>query len=142
MGFFWLWVTIAIGSVVLEIATATALVSIWFALGAIVTMIISIFNVQFWVQVTVFLVVSLALAFTVRPLAVSMTRGNVIATNADRLIGMRTNLLEDTENDKYGTVKLSGLVWNVVSVDGKRIEKNTEIEVIAIEGSKLIVKCV
>lgn len=142
MGFFWLWVFIAVGSVILEIATATALVSIWFAMGAMVTMIVSVFNVQFWMQVVIFLVVSLVLAFAVRPFAVSLTRGNVIATNADRLIGMRTKLLDGTKDDEYGTVKLSGLIWNAVSVNGKSIEKGTEVEVVAIEGSKLIVKSV
>ncbi|MBR5290279.1 MAG: NfeD family protein [Erysipelotrichaceae bacterium] len=137
--YFWLWAGIAIASVILEIATVSALVSIWFAFGALVAMIIAVFNNTFWIQMVVFLVVSLVLALALRPLTAKLLRGAAIPTNADRLIGMRTTLLEDITSE-VGTLKAGGLVWNADSYDGKPVKKGTEVEILAMEGNKLIVK--
>lgn len=137
--YFWLWAGIAIASVLLEIATVSALVSIWFAFGALAAMIISIFNNTFWIQMVVFLVVSLVLALAIRPLTAKLLRGTAIPTNADRLIGMRTALLEDISSE-HGTLKAGGLIWNVISHNGKPIKKGAEVEILAMDGNKLIVK--
>ena len=87
----------------------------------------------------VFLVVSLVLALALRPLTTKLLRGTAIPTNADRLIGLRTTLLEAITHE-VGTLKAGGLVWNAVSYDGKPIEKGSEVEILALEGNKLIVK--
>ena len=137
--YFWLWAGIAIASVILEIATVSALVSIWFAFGALVAMIIAIFNNTFWLQMVVFLVVSLVLALALRPLTTKLLRGTAIPTNADRLIGQRTTLKEAVTTE-MGTLKAGGLIWNVLSNDGKPIEEGTEVEILAMDGNKLIVK--
>lgn len=137
--YFWLWAGIAIASVILEIATVSALVSIWFAFGALVAMIIAIFNNTFWLQMVVFLVVSLVLALALRPLTTKLLRGTAIPTNADRLIGQRTTLREAVTTE-MGTLKAGGLIWNVLSNDGKPIEEGTEVEILAMDGNKLIVK--
>ena len=137
--YFWLWAGIAVASVLLEIATASALVSIWFAFGALAAMIIAIFNNLFWVQMTVFLVISLVLALALRPITQNLLRGSAIPTNADRLIGMRTKLLEDI-TDEPGTLKAGGLIWNTISAHGNPIAKDTLVEILAMDGNKLIVK--
>ena len=137
--YFWLWAGIAIASVVLEIATVSALVSIWFAFGALVAMIIAIFNNTFWIQMVVFLVVSLVLALALRPLTTKLLRGTSIPTNADRLIGQRTTLKEAIGTE-VGTLKAGGLIWNALSNDGKPIEAGAEVEILAMDGNKLIVK--
>ena len=137
--YFWLWAGIAVASVILEIATVSALVSIWFAFGALAAMIIAIFNDIFWVQITVFLVVSLVLAMALRPITQKLLRGTAIPTNADRLIGMRTKLLQSI-TDETGTLKAGGLIWNAISADGNPISKEAVVEILAMEGNKLIVK--
>ncbi len=137
--YFWLWAGIAVASVLLEVATVSALVSIWFAFGALAAMIIAIFNDIFWVQITVFLVVSLVLAMALRPITQKLLRGTAIPTNADRLIGMRTKLLKEISDD-VGTLKAGGLIWNAISADGKPVSKDAVVEIVAMEGNKLIVK--
>lgn len=137
--YFWLWAGIAVASVVLEIATASALVSLWFAFGALAAMIIAIFNNTFWIQMVVFLVVSLVLAMALRPITQKLLRGTAIPTNADRLIGTRTKLLEEI-TDEPGTLKAGGLIWNAISSDGNPISKSSTVEILSMEGNKLIVK--
>lgn len=137
--YFWLWAAIAVASVVLEVMTVSALVSIWFAFGALTAMIIAIFNDTFWIQMTVFLVVSLVLALALRPITQKLLRGTTIPTNADRLIGMRTKLITAI-TEEVGTLKAGGLIWNAVSANSLPIDKGAEVEILAMEGNKLIVK--
>ena len=137
--YFWLWAGIAVASVVLEIATASALVSLWFAFGALAAMIIAIFNHTFWIQMAVFLIVSLVLAMALRPITQKLLRGTSIPTNADRLIGMRTKMISEI-SDEPGTLKAGGLIWNVISADGNPVAQGTTVEILSMEGNKLIVK--
>lgn len=137
---FWLWIIVLIGSVVFEMLTVSALISIWFAPGAVAALIAMQLGLNFMWQVIIFFAVSLLFILTCRPLAKKYLRGNIVATNADRVIGLHTNLLETITSDKWGTVKLQGAQWHAVSLDGETIEKDSLVEVLAIEGSKVIVK--
>ena len=67
-------------------------------------------------------------------------RGNVIATNADRVIGKRTRLIKAYHDGDYGEVRINGMIWNVISKDGKDIDEGKLIEILAIDGTKLIVR--
>ena len=58
------WLAIFVIAVIVE-ASGPSLVSIWFALGALVTLIIS-FLAPWWVQLIVFIVVSTAALFTLK----------------------------------------------------------------------------
>lgn len=138
--YFWLWFCICIGSIVLEIATMTSLVSIWFALGAVFALGAYFLGLNFTVQIIVFFLTSILLVLLIRPLAARYTRGNTVATNADRLITMRTKLLVAITEDQHGELHVNGLTWNAVSVDGKPIKKDSLVEIVALEGSKVLVK--
>lgn len=138
--YFWLWLIILIGSIILELATASALVSIWFSIGAVFGLILDQFNQPFIIQVIVFFIVSVLTLVIIRPLIKGYMRGNTIKTNADRVIGAHVKLLKNIDIDTLGEVKVLGLVWNATSNDGSKIEKDSLVEVLAIEGSKLIVK--
>lgn len=63
-----IWVAAMILFAALEAVTIGALVSIWFALGALAALIVSCFTPNFWVQLAVFLVVSCVAFALVRPL--------------------------------------------------------------------------
>ena len=137
---FWLWIIVLIGALIAEIMTVSALISIWFAVGAVAALLAMQLGLSFMWQVIVFFVVSLLFVLTCRPLAKKYLRGNIVATNADRVIGLHTNLLETITSEQWGTVKLQGAQWHAVSLDGETIEKDSLVEVLAIEGSKVIVK--
>lgn len=138
--YFWLWFCICIVSIVLEVVTMTALVSIWFALGAVVALGAYFLGFNFTVQILIFFITSIILVLLIRPLTTRYTRGNVMPTNADRLISMRTRLIQPITDDKVGEISVNGLIWNAVSVDGNPIEVNTTVEIVALEGSKVLVK--
>lgn len=137
---FGLWILVFFGSMILELATATSLVSIWFCAGAVFAMGAAWLNFNFFWQVVVFFTASLACLALIRPLASKYLRGNTVATNADRVIGRQMRLIKEITGENWGELKVNGVIWNAASTDGHAIEQGSLVEVIAIEGAKLLVK--
>lgn len=134
-----IWLIAAVVLGVAEIATVQ-LVAIWFAIGAVAAMAVCSVGLPLWVQILVFGVVSLILLLLTRPFVKKVLKMRHVNTNADRLIGKIVTVTETIgEREKRGTVKYSGVTWNAVSEDGHIIKKGEEVEIKAIEGSKLIV---
>jgi membrane protein implicated in regulation of membrane protease activity len=138
----WIWVVILVATLLIEVETAGTLVSIWFSLGALVALIIFWLGGPIPLQVVMFLVVAIASLLAIRPLASNYFRGNIVPTNQDRIIGAQATLLVPITSTSWGQVKVFGSVWSAQSIDKKSIDEGQLVEVIAIEGAKLIVKAV
>lgn len=134
-----IWIISLLLFLVIEAATM-GLVTIWFALGALGSIIVNLFGAPIWLQCTVFVAVSFLTLLATRPFVKKMTRGKVEPTNADRYIG-ETGVVEeaiDNIQDK-GLVKVKGSVWTARSAENLPIEKGSLVTVKGIEGVKLIV---
>ena len=133
------WLAIFVIAVIVE-ASGPSLVSIWFALGALVTLIIS-FLAPWWVQLIVFIVVSTAALFTLKPILNKYFRINKFKSNVDSLEGKEGYVLEEISFLKPGVVKIGDVKWNAVPIKKEEtIAVGAVVEVVAIEGNKLIVK--
>ncbi|CAM4141630.1 NfeD family protein [Erysipelothrix inopinata] len=135
-----IWLIVMVFMVVFELITVGNLISVWFAIGAFFAMLTSMWTDNILIQVIVFGVTSLLSLFLIRPITAKALRGNSISTNADRLIGRQFKLSEAIKEDQWGTIKVNGVDWSVTTVDQSEIEKNETVEVLALEGVKLIVK--
>ena len=93
-----------------------------------------------WLQILLFLAVSLvALAFT-RPLAKKFLDRRREYTNADRVVGAVGIVIQDIDNVlAAGRVTVMGNSWSALSADGSKIDAGTRVHVEKIEGVKLIV---
>lgn len=134
----WVWVGIFVVTLLVEGATA-GLVSIWFAAGALVAGIATLFEAPPWLQIVLFIVVSGAALAATRPLARKM-RGQKEPTNFDRNINAEALVLTPIEPHTMGTVDVNGLVWNAVDVEGGNIPAGAIVVVKEIRGTKLLVK--
>ena len=135
------WLVIMVALLLLE-AAVPGLVSIWFALGAFAALLSAMLNAPLWLQIVWFVVVSvLALWFT-RPFVKKFVNGRVQATNADVVIGKDAVVIEDIDNiHGTGAVSVDGKVWTARSENADTtISEGTVVEVLRIEGVKLIVK--
>jgi membrane protein implicated in regulation of membrane protease activity len=136
-----LWFGIIVATLILESQTAD-LVAIWFAPGAFVSLILSFFNVQFWVQFGAFIgvtVLGLILSFTwIRPMM--RKRNKVEKTNVDALAGKLAMVEEDVNNAApTGVVKINGQLWTARMEDPTlTAAKGDWIEIVRVEGAKLI----
>lgn len=135
-----IWICICIGAIILELITPSALVSIWFAVGAVIGAITALINLPLWVQITCFIVVSVVSMVIVRPMAARYLRGNTVATNADRCIGEIGVVTKEITRDEWGEVKVGGTIWHAVAIDADCIAMTERVKVIAIEGAKLLVR--
>ena len=135
------WLILLIILVAIEIATM-GLTTIWFAGGAFVAIIAAALNTPLYVQITLFLIVSVVLLLFTRPIAMKYFNKDRIKTNAESLIGKQAVVTEDIDNLlAVGLVSINGQEWTARSNDDAvTIEADTTAEVVAISGVKLIVK--
>lgn len=136
----WLWVIILVGTLIVEVITFGNLVSVWFSMGALAAYLAYLMGLSFPVQLAVFIVVSILSLLAIRPLAANYFRGNIVATNADRIIGQHTTLVKAVKSNEWGEVNVYGTVWSVAELNNRPLDAGTVVEVVAIEGAKLIVK--
>jgi membrane protein implicated in regulation of membrane protease activity len=134
------WLVLAVILIIFELETFN-LVSIWFALGSVFAMIVSLFLPDWiWLQIIVFLFVSIIILVTIRDLAIKKFKVGAIKTNVSSLIGRSVQVTSNIEPYKFGEVKVDGNYWTAKSVDGETILEGTIVEIVEISGVKLIVK--
>ena len=135
-----MWLVLLILFAVGEAATV-GLTSIWFAAGALAALIAALLGGALWIQLTLFLAVSLLCLLAVRPLAKRHLNDKVVPTNADRVIGAEAQVTEDIDNiHGKGTVIIRGMTWSARSEDGGPILTGTMVRVLRIEGVKVFVE--
>ena len=137
-----LWLILLVGFLLVEAATVT-MVSLWFAVGALVAMIASFWNAQMWLQVLLLLVVSGVMLILLRPMSKKYFTPKLLRTNADAVVGSvgRVTLQIDNVN-ATGQVKLGTMEWTARSSDGQPISVGTLVKVDRIEGVKVFVTMV
>lgn len=136
-----LWLIAFVVFLVAEIASV-ALTSIWFAVGALVSFVVSLFCDVLWIQILVFLLVSLVLLIFTRPLANKYLNQNRTKTNVDAVVGRQGIVTEAIDNLKAaGTVSIAGQLWTARSKDDSVvIAEGASVVVKEVRGVKLIVE--
>lgn len=133
------WLGLLIGFLALEGATV-ALISLWFAAGALAALIIAMLGAAFWVQMTAFLAVSVLLLLVMRPWARRYMDPEKTATNTDAVIGTTGYVTAAIDNvSAVGQVKLGGMYWSARSTSGLPIPEGAMVRVDRIEGVKVFV---
>lgn len=134
-----IWFVVIVVAALIELNTMD-LTSIWFSVGALVAFILS-FIPAFGptVQIVVFFIVSILLIIAVRPVARNYFKTNSISTNADRLLGKVAICTKPINVGERGEVKIDGKYWLAITNGDKDIDLDEKVEVLAIEGVKLIV---
>ena len=134
-----LWLVLLLIFLAVESATI-ALVSIWFAAGALISLIVSLFCPVFWIQAVVFLVVSCAMLAMLRPLVRKYITPKITKTNVESVIGSVGTVTQSIDNiAAAGQIKLGAMYWTARSADGSNIPEGTLVRVEKIEGVKAIV---
>lgn len=138
MTFLWLAAIILFG--IAEAATA-GLVSIWFVAGSVAALLTAQLNAALWVQIVVFLAVSIAALIATRPLARKMMAKTIVPTNADRVLRHRAKVVERIDNENAcGAVYIDGKTWSARSESGAAIPEGAVVTVKRMEGVKLFVE--
>lgn len=132
-----LWAVLAVGFLVLEGCTV-ALVSLWFALGSLAALALSLLGAAFWLQVLIFLTVSCLLLALLRPTLRKYVK--TTKTNVDSVPGTLGLVTEPIDNVTcQGQVKLGAMTWTARSTSGASISAGTQVVVDRVEGVKVFV---
>lgn len=135
------WLSVFVIALISELVT-DALVSVWFCIGAIVALGVTFIpNVAWWVELIVFVLVSILAFISVRPFAKKFLYRNRSATNIDNIIGKKGIIIKDVTFFDYGEVKVNGVIWTAAKYEGsENLKVNDQVEVVAVDGNKLIVR--
>ena len=133
------WIVVLVAALLVEAATF-ALVSIWFAAGALGALIAAALGANLTVQLIVFVALAaLLLAFT-RPLLKKVFPSKFIPTNSELEVGKTAVVIEAIDNASgKGRVKLGGVNWAAVSVNGEAIPEGEVVTVAEVRSAKLAV---
>ena len=122
-------------------AVTVGLTSVWFAAGALCALIAALLGGPLWIQIALFLAVSVLCLLAVQPLARRHLNNRVEATNADRVIGEQAQVTEDINNiHGKGAVVIRGVAWTARSEDGLPVPGGALVRVLRIEGVKVFVE--
>ena len=135
------WLGVFVLSIIIEAATAEV-VSIFFAAGSVIALIISFIpGVTWWIELIVFVVISGAALLGLRPLANRFLKREKRSTNVDEMIGKKGVMIKGCDELNYGEIKVNGVIWTAVNEDSsKPINENEVVEIVAIQGNKLVVR--
>lgn len=133
------WILVAVICGAIEIFT----VGFWFLWLAIAAVVVALL-VQFGLlptlemQLLIFAIFTLLLIIFTRPLIMRFVKSNDKVSNVKALIGQHGITITPIVPMQFGQVKVNGEVWTAIAEE--ELEENTRVEVIGIDGVKLLVK--
>ncbi|MBR6737873.1 MAG: hypothetical protein IKL82_05880 [Clostridia bacterium] len=136
----YIWLGVIVISAVIEFSTAS-LVSIWVTGGALVGLVLSLFNVDPVIQIIVVLVISLVCMFTLRKIVFNRFTKNQKEQNVglEFLNGKKLTLLTPVTKTELGTAKINGVVWQIATQNGEEIEAGEVVKPVSIQGNVITV---
>lgn len=135
-----IWLLIAGVCLVAEIITVGFLV-FWFAIGALIAMVVSFFVDNLIIQTTVFVISSAFLIFATKPFVKKFVHNeNSVKTNVYSIIGKTGIVTKDIDSiNSTGQIKVDGESWSAIGENNGNIQKGTKVEILKIDGVKAIV---
>jgi len=135
------WLVIFVAALMIE-GMSSELVSVWFAAGSLVALIVSFIpEVAWWIQLIIFAVISVASLVCLRPIIHKALKRTVVSSNVDELIHKKGKMTKGCDEFNHGEVKIGGVLWTAYASDEKvPIAAGAVVEVLAIDGNKLVVK--
>ena len=140
MALFWLF--FAITMVAIEVVT-TAFFAIFIAIGGVAAMAYAFTSDNVWWQIAIFAIVSLGGAVIARPTLVRLFESKTPTPRlpgAQQLVG-QTAIATDEIGDEHhtGHVRIGGESWLAVGDGATPIAKDTEVLIVAVRGTTLLV---
>ena len=138
MGTF-LWFALLVVFIWAEAATVN-MVSAWFAIGSLASLITALLGGKMWLQVVIFLAVSGVMLALLRPVAKKYFTPKLTRTNVDALAGKTCLCVTAIDNlEGVGQVKIGDVEWSARSATGEPIPAGTEVRIDRVEGVKVYV---
>lgn len=130
------WLLMVAVFVAVELAT-TALVSIWFVVGSVAALLVSLITGLWWPQWLAFALVSVISQQLAKPLVARLRAKRVPAMNVDRNVGRVATVLTPVSPGRQGRARLDGVDWNALCASPLAVGESCLV--LQVEGTALVV---
>ena len=135
--FFWIMLAVILG---ISESMTISLVSIWAAISALFCAVLSAFGLEQKMISLIFIILTAALLVLTRPVVKRFLNNKTVATNLDRIILSRAEVIKGIKENAPGQINVKGQIWTAISYDGGEIPEGKIVEIVSIEGVKAVVK--
>jgi len=136
-----IWLLLLIIFALVEFFTQ-GITTIWFALAAGISLLLSLIGTPISVQIIVFIIVSLFLLLFIRQILVKKYNKSLAKTNVEAVVGEEAIVVEAVNNiSGAGRVNIKGMEWAAAAEDASAsFEIGAKVTVVDVKGVKVIVK--
>lgn len=139
----WIWAIAVVVFAIGEMITPGMFFMLPFAIGALIAAVASFFGAPVGLGWLLFAVVSVASFAVLLPLGRRLNeRPTDIGVGVKRYEGMRGVVVEaiDPGPSGAGQVRIERELWRASAVDAQGISEGAEVEVVSVEGTRLVVR--
>lgn len=135
------WTVIAVLCLIMEVTSGDFFLTC-FAIGAIGAIVPAALQLPLWVQIVVWVAVSVLSIYFIRPFILEHlhSKEDERKSNADALMGRTGRVTEAIPADGHGYVQIDGDSWRSVSATGEAIAEGCEVVVVARDSIVLTVE--
>ena len=140
----YLWICISVAAAVVEVLTLSK-TAVWFVPAGLFVFFLAIFEVDVWIQVAVFIIISLILIGLSRVMSKNFINFVKFKETKEikeykNLIGKAAIVTEEIDNIKNtGSVRINGTIWTARAEDADELYENGLIvTIIKIDGECVI----
>lgn len=139
----YIWLGITALALIIEFITAD-IVSVWFAGGGIVSLILVACGLEQWyIHIPAFIVVSFVLLLSFRKLVLKVFDKGNEKTCAEAVIGKEFTLLTPIKFNSAGSIKVNDVIWSAVTeCDKDEVPEGSVVRIKELKGNKYIVEVV
>ncbi len=136
----WGWAAMAIIFLIAELFTSGFFL-VCFGVGAAAAALLAYLGVDPLLQVAAFIAVSAVAVLLTRPLTRRLNEQQQNFVGSDRVLGKQAIVLAEIDPAQgAGLVRVDAEEWRAVSEDGRVIAKSAIVEVLRIDGTRLVVR--
>ena len=133
------WAVVAVICAIIEVTTVQ-LTTVWFGIGAIAALIAHIFGLNQYIQLVIFLAVSILSFIFVKPLMKNVNK--LSQEDINSMIGQKCTVksVEHTYDGILCTVEYKGTKWKATVIDGYVVYEGRTATIEKVVGNELLVK--
>jgi len=137
-GIVWIWLAAAVIFLIIELTTPT-LIFVCFFTGALASGVYSYFSPdQFYWQIGIFVIVSVALLPPTRMLAKKLDKPSAQKSNVDALVGQIGLVTKPIDPNSGGQVQIGGEIW--LASASSAMAEGARVRVLSVSGTRLNVE--
>lgn len=134
----WLWVVIILAGIIIDYLSSDVLF-VGFSFGALGGLVLAFLDTNVILQFLLFAIITIFFFFYVYPKIKKKIKIENIGTKTmeQSYIGKKLTIDEDIEDSSL--IKFEGIYWTFKTISGP-LKKGTRVEIIGIEGNKIVIK--